>query len=56
MLLAHAVLAQCCRAVGEPDEARAHVEAVARLHAAGVAAWANDIARRITGEGEAHRG
>ena len=56
MLLAHAVLARCCRADGEQDEARAHVEAVARLHAAGVAAWADEIARRVTGKGEAHRG
>lgn len=50
MLLAHAVLAQCCRADGEDAAGRLHAEAVARLQAAGVAAWAEDIARRVTGQ------
>lgn len=53
MLLAHAVLAQCCRAEGDDEPACAHIEAVARLQAVGVAAWAEDIARRVTGQGEA---
>lgn len=56
MLLAHAVLAQCSRALGEDIAARPHAEAVARLHAVGVAAWADDIARRVTGEGKSHHG
>ncbi len=55
MLLAHAVLAQCCRADGHDAEADPHVDAVARLHAAGVAAWADDIARHVAGrEGSRH--
>lgn len=56
MLLAHAVLAQCCRAEGENAPAQLHAEAVARLQAAGVAAWAEDVARRLTGQAEAGDG
>ena len=56
MLLAHAVLAQCCSAEGEEGPARLHADAVARLQAAGVATWAEDIARRVTGLAEAGDG
>ena len=56
MLLAHAVLAQCSRAAGEDGRARRHAAAVAWLLAAGVATWAEDIARRVTGPAEAGDG
>jgi tetratricopeptide (TPR) repeat protein len=49
MLLAHAVLAQCCLAEGDEVNASAHAEAVVRLQARGVAAWADEIAARVTG-------
>jgi hypothetical protein len=56
MLLAHAVLAQCRSAAGAGDEARLHVEAVARLQVEGVAAWANEIAERVTSKGRTCHG
>ncbi|MCB1954083.1 MAG: AAA family ATPase [Rhodocyclaceae bacterium] len=49
MLLAHAVLAQCCRSDGDLSKADAHVAAAARLQARGVATWADDIAARVIG-------
>ena len=46
MLVAHAVLSRCALACGDRADADAHLDAVARFEAAGVATWALDIARR----------
>jgi len=49
MMLAHVVLGRCHQAAGRARKARQHQSEVARLKAAGVAAWASDMAEDLGG-------